>query len=169
MEDENTDPELIDFIMRMLHLDPEKRMSASDALRHEWLIGPLLGYWAVLGVDPRTQHKEEDWQRQRAPDILSREISTESRSSTPEGHSSPAVLDKSPAAQTRRLPPLYDFTRLEFKDEDLEDDVSQLIYDSPTKPLPFGNPGKPPFLDLNDTHEPEDQVLPPQSPLILGG
>jgi len=88
-------------------------------------------------------------------------MSIESRSSTPEGHSSPAVVDKSPTAQTRRLPPRYDFTSLEFEEEDFGDEVSQLIYESPTRPLPFGIPDKPLFLDLNDTHDPEEQVLPP--------
>lgn len=164
MEDENVDPELIDFIMRMLHLDPEKRISASDALRHDWLIGPLLGYWAVLGVEPPTERKEENWQRQRPLDTLTRDISIESRSSTPEGHSSPAVapavVGKSTIIQTKkRLPPVYDFTKVESEDEDLGDEVSQIIYESPTKPLPFGMPDKPPLLDLNDAHDPEEQVL----------
>ena len=64
LENEGVDPDLIDFVMRMLTLDPEERISARDALRHEWLVGPLLGYWASLGVQwTSIERSGHSWQR----------------------------------------------------------------------------------------------------------
>jgi serine/threonine protein kinase len=140
LDNEGVDSELIDFIMRMLHLDPEKRISARDALRHEWLVGPLLGYWAVLGVERKAaDNQERGWQR--PVDAAKREI-VKSRTSTPEMRESPAV--------ERKLPAVYDFSTME--DEDDNEEVS-FVYagSSPTKPLPSNEPRIP--------VEPEEQVL----------
>lgn len=35
----NVSDEAIDFVLRLLTKDPAKRMSASEALRHEWIVG----------------------------------------------------------------------------------------------------------------------------------
>ena len=35
----NVSDEAIDFVLRLLSKDPAKRMSASEALRHEWVVG----------------------------------------------------------------------------------------------------------------------------------
>jgi serine/threonine protein kinase len=35
----NISDEAIDFVLRLLTKDPAKRMSASEALRHEWIVG----------------------------------------------------------------------------------------------------------------------------------
>jgi serine/threonine protein kinase len=166
MEDENVDPELIDLIMSMVHLDPEKRISAREALRHEWLVGPLLGYWAVLGVEWQPQEpREQACQRNPLLDNLAREISIDSRSSTPEGLMSPEkVLDKSHAETVKRLPLLYDFTKMEEDLEDLEDEVSQIIYESPTRPLSLDLSTKRTLVDLSVLDDPDVQVLFPAFP-----
>lgn len=36
---EDHDPELLDFLMRLLEFNPEKRMSAQEALEHPWIVG----------------------------------------------------------------------------------------------------------------------------------
>lgn len=128
LENEGVDPDLIDFIMRMLKLDPEKRISARDALRHEWLVGPLLGYWATLGVKwTPLETRDQSWQR---PVEVVREDSFESQSLTPDGNIS--------SEPKRKFTPLYGFSIMEYDDEEEEEEVS-LVYtaSSPTKPLPF--------------------------------
>jgi serine/threonine protein kinase len=127
LENEGVDSDLIDFIMRMLTLDPEERISARDALRHEWLVGPLLGYWASLGVEwTPLQRRDQSWQR---PVEVIREQSIESQS-MPERHAS--------SKSEQKLPPLYDFSTIEDEDADDEEEVS-LVWtaSSPTKHLSF--------------------------------
>ena len=160
LEDENIDPELIDLIMQMLHLDPEKRISAREALRHEWIVGPLLGYWAVLGVQWQSPElKEQMRQRNQPLDNLTEEICVDSRSSSPERHMSPEkIVKQSTAEPMKRLLPLYDFTKMVEDEEDLEDEVSQIIYESPRRPIPLEKPVKPLFLDLSRFDDPEEQV-----------
>lgn len=139
LDNEGVDSELIDFIMRMLNLDPEKRISARDALKHEWLVGPLLGYWAVVGVEWKAvDNQEQGWQR---PADTAKRIA-ESRTSTPEMRESPAV--------ERRLPPIYDFSMMEDEEDDNEEVSFVYAGSSPTKPIPFNEPHIP--------MEPEEQV-----------
>src|SRR5579859_4639960 len=100
MEDEGVDTELIGFILRMVEHDPEKRMTAREALQHEWIVGPLLGYWAVLGIEWNAGEIEETWQR--PVPTTKRNESVESKSSAPELRSSPE----------RKKPPIYDFSTM---------------------------------------------------------
>jgi serine/threonine protein kinase len=139
LEDEGVDSELIDFIMRMLELDPEKRITAGNALRHEWLVGPLLGYWAAIGVEwIPMERRNQSWQR--PVERIIRDVS-ESQSSSPEGHVSPETV--------RKLPPLYDFSM----EDDEEDEEVSFVFSgsSPTKPLPFSEQQSIP-------KEPEEEV-----------
>ena len=141
LDNEGVDSGLIDFIMRMLNLDPEKRTSARDALKHEWLLGPLLGYWAVLGVEWKAADNQgRGWQR--SADTANREV-VESRTSTPEMRESPAV--------ERRLPPIYDFSTMEDEEDDNEEVSFVYAGSSPTKPIPFN--------ETRTTVELEEQVL----------
>jgi serine/threonine protein kinase len=130
LENENVDPDLIDFIMRMLTLDPDKRISARDALKHEWLVGPLLGYWAALGAEwTPIERSGHSWQRRK--EVMREERETfESKSSLPESNVS--------SESVRKLPPMYDFSTIEDDDDGDCEEVS-LVYttSSPTKPLPF--------------------------------
>jgi serine/threonine protein kinase len=143
LENEVFDLELIDFIMRMLNLDPEKRISARDALRHEWLVGPLLGYWAALGVEwTPLERRHQSWRR---PVEVIHEKSVESLSSTLEGN----------VGSVRKLPPLYDFSAIQSDEDDGVDDNEEvsLVYAgaSPTKPLPYVH--VPSHLDFNAPDE----------------
>ncbi|BFZ65063.1 hypothetical protein YB2330_006226 [Saitoella coloradoensis] len=47
------DPQLVDCICGLMEVDPEKRFSARQALGHPWIVGPLLGVWSILGVEPQ--------------------------------------------------------------------------------------------------------------------
>lgn len=114
---DSTDPDLIDFIMRMCRVDPTKRMSAREALRHDWLVGPLLGYWAVAGikwVPPEGGTGQE-----------------ETRDAVPE------KTMESVEMQERRLPRFYDFTNSR-DDDDIEesDEEVSLVY-AGSSPVPF--------------------------------
>jgi len=145
LDNEGVDSELSDFIMGMLKLDPEKRISARHALRHEWLVGPLLGYWAVLGVEWKvTEARESEWQR--PADTAKREI-IESRTSTPK-------ISESPIAE-RRMAPAYDFSTMKEEEVEVEEDNEEVSFvyagSSPTKPLPFNEPQIP--------SEPEERVV----------
>ena len=137
LDDEGVNSELIDFIMKMLDLDPEKRISARDALRHEWLVGPLLGYWAVLGLEWSAADKHEP-----PTDTAEREL-IESRTPNPETRNSPPVEHKSL--------PIYDFSKMEDEEDDNEDVSFVYAGYSPTKSLPFKEPKIPP--------QPEEQVF----------
>ena len=129
LETEGVDPDLIDFIMRMLTLDPEKRISARDALKHEWLVGPLLGYWAALGVEwTPLERRDQSCQR---PVQVTRDEPIESQLSTLE-HTN--VLFE----QARKRPPLYDFSTIE-DDEDDNEEVSLVYTASSPTTLPFIN------------------------------
>jgi serine/threonine protein kinase len=146
LDNEGVDSELIDFIMRMLNLDPEKRISARDALRHKWLVGPLLGYWAVVGVEWKAvDNQEQGWQR---PADTPKPEAVESRTSTPEMRQSPAV--------ERRLPPIYDFSMMEDVEDDNEDVLFVYAGSSPTKPIPFKEPQIPMELDEQVNSPPRD-------------
>ena len=141
LENEGVDSELSDFIMNMLKLDPEKRISARDALRHKWLVGPLMGYWAVLGVEWKAADaRESGWQR--PADTSKRDI-VELRTLAPE-------ISESPIAEKDGPPPIYDFSTME--EEEDEEEVS-FVYtgSSPTKSIPFNEP----LIPI----EPEEQVV----------
>ena len=143
LENEGVGSDLIDFIMRMLNLQPENRISAKDALRHEWIVGPLLGYWTVLGFDwTSSEFRERRWER--PVEKVVREQSIDSQSSSPDGHVSQTPV--------QALPPLYDFSKIE-DDEDCTDEVS-LVYSgsSPTKPLPFIEAPKPSSVMDSEEH-----------------
>jgi serine/threonine protein kinase len=141
LEDEGVDPELIDFIMRMLNLEPERRISARDALKHEWLVGPLLGYWAALGVEwVPLEKRDQVWQRPVEKQL--RRESLESSSSVPENHTPPDLA--------RKLPPLYDFSAMQ-DDEDEADEVSFVhTVSSPTKSLPPNSLRTSPFVEADE-------------------
>jgi len=151
LDNEGVDSELIDFIMRMLNLDPEKRISARDALRHEWLVGPLLGYWAIVGVEWKAvdnqEQEQQEWQR---PTDTAKREAVESRTWTPEMRESPAV--------ERRLPPIYYFSTME--DEEDDNEVS-FVYagSSPTKPIPFKEPQVPMEPEEQVTHHSEMELI----------
>jgi serine/threonine protein kinase len=139
MENEGVDAELIDFIMRMLELDPEKRVTARDALRHEWLLGPLLGYWAALGVEWNNPEIEARSVRRMDNPLMTGE-SVETKSSSPKPLVSP---------QPPRTAPLCDFLAQEEEEED-KDEVFQFHH-------PDGTPVKPePLIEM--PLEPDDQV-----------
>ena len=141
LENEGVGSELSDFIMGMLRLDPEKRISARDALRHEWLVGPLLGYWAMLGVEWKAAEVfEPEWQR---PAVTKEREMAESRTSTSE-------VSDSPIVEKRRPPPIYDLSTMEDDEEDNEEVSFVYAGSSPTKPLPFNEPQIP--------VEPDEQV-----------
>jgi serine/threonine protein kinase len=141
LDNEGVDSELSEFIMGMLNLDPEKRISARDALRHEWLVGPLMGYWAVLGMEWKAADaRESEWQR--PADTAKREI-VELRTLTPE-------ISESLIAEKKGPSQIYDFSTLEEENDDEE--VSFVCAgSSPTKPIPFNEPPIP--------MEPEEHVL----------
>jgi serine/threonine protein kinase len=173
MESDGVDPALTDFIMRMVELDPVRRLSAREALRHEWIVGPMLGYWAVVGVEwTQPEVRDPMWQRlenqnglsdnirldtslesspkdvaaaQEPVDPVKRDVSVESASSTPEeGHASPE--------SARKQPPFYDFSAMRDSDEEDIDEVSQVLYSgsSPTKLLPFIDSKPPPTLTIEE-------------------
>jgi serine/threonine protein kinase len=179
MESDGVDPALADFIMRMVELDPVRRLSAREALRHEWVVGPMLGYWAVVGAEwTQPEVKDPMWQRPENQNELSenirrdtsvesspkdvaavkepvdgikRDISVESGSSTPEeGYASPE--------SARKHPPFYDFSAMQDPEEEDMEEVSQIVYlgSSPTKPLPYTDPSPPPALTIE-----EPEMVPP--------
>ncbi|ODQ50160.1 kinase-like protein [Saitoella complicata NRRL Y-17804] len=47
------DTQLVDFICGLMEVDPDKRFSARQALGHPWIVGPLLGVWSIVGVEPQ--------------------------------------------------------------------------------------------------------------------
>jgi serine/threonine protein kinase len=117
-------PDLVDFIMRMCQIDPTRRISAREALRRDWLVGPLLGYWAVAGIEwvPPEGRTGQEETRDNA-----RERSIE-RAETP------AMTEE------RRVPPFYDFSN-SLGDDDIEESDEEVFLvcaeSSSTKPLPF--------------------------------
>jgi len=124
---EGVDADLIDFIKQMAQVDPARRISAREALRHEWLVGPLLGYWAVAGIEWRPA--EEKPGKQVECEIV-REKSIE-------------TVDDDPIEELQgdpKIPRFYDFSGLpdDESTEDPDEEVS-LVYleSSPTKPLPM--------------------------------
>lgn len=129
LETEGVDPDLIDFIMRMLTLEPEKRISARDALKHEWLVGPLLGYWAALGVE-WTPLERKDQASQRSAQVMRDESITSQLPALEHTN----VLPE----QQRKRPPMFDFSNI---DDDEDDDEVSLVYtaSSPTTHIPFIN------------------------------
>jgi serine/threonine protein kinase len=148
MENEGVDAELIDFVMRMLELDPEKRVTARDALRHEWLLGPLLGYWAALGVEWNNPEIEDRSVRRMNNALMTGE-SVETKSSSPKPLVSPPP----------RAAPLGDFSAQEEEEED-KDEVFQFHH-------PDGTPVKPePQMEI--LLEPDDQVYSPLAMLMIG-
>jgi len=127
LEMEGVDADLVDFIMRMVQVDPARRISAREALRHEWLIGPLLGYWAVAGIEWRPAENPE---KQVGSEIV-QEKSIE-------------IADEDPIQDIQgepQIPRFYDFAKLPDEDESIEDPDEEvsLVYleSSPTKPLPM--------------------------------
>jgi serine/threonine protein kinase len=151
MENEGVDAELIDFIMRMLELDPEKRITAREALRHEWLLGPLLGYWAALGVEWINPENDERSMRRMNSNMMTGE-SVESRSSSPKPPVSPKL--------EKATPRMVDFSAKEMMDEDEdEDEVFQMRHADST-------PVKPPVNIVQ--MEPDEQVWPVSIVLITG-
>jgi serine/threonine protein kinase len=123
LETEGVDPDLIDFIMRMLTLDPVKRISARNALRHEWLVGPLLGYWAALGVEwTPLARRDQSWQR---PVRVMGDGSVASQLPKLEH---PNVLSQ----QARRRDPSYGFPTTEDDEDDNEEVSLVCMASSPT-------------------------------------
>jgi serine/threonine protein kinase len=145
LEKEGVDDELIDFIMRMLSLDPRKRISAKDALKHDWLVGPLLGYWAALGMEwtlsdesRKLPHLDEVLKEGAEKPLITSVEQMEFLSSPPKpkDHFFPIL--------PRKLPPLLDLANLS-DDEELANDnesdasITEISVSSSTKPIPFNN------------------------------
>ena len=127
LELEGVDADLIDFITQMVQVDPVRRISAREALRHDWLVGPLLGYWAVAGIEWRPAEEKPGKQ-------VEREIVPEK---------SIEIVDNDPIEEIQAEPKIPRFSNfLELPDdesvEDPDEEVS-LVYlgSSPTKPLPM--------------------------------
>jgi serine/threonine protein kinase len=143
LEIEGVDAELIDFIMRMLNLNPTKRISAKDALRHEWLVGPLLGYWAALGIQwteadvSQRRVIEDPLKTERTEEILVESVKR--RSSALDVNSSPFLPQKEP--------PLLDFASLPDDEDENDNDELPIVQtvSSSTKPLPYINAVLPTF------------------------
>jgi hypothetical protein len=104
-------------------------MSAKDALIHEWLIGPLLGYWAVAGIEWRPveeQTKECEIVQKKSIDLVEEKV----------------VVKE----ENQGILRFYDFSKLQDDNDDDDpiedpDEEVSLVYteSSPTKPLPFIN------------------------------
>jgi serine/threonine protein kinase len=180
METDGVGPALIDFIMRMVELNPAQRISAREALRHEWIVGPMLGYWAVVGVEwtqpeirnimwkrPENQPTlEEDHPRERSPVLGLESFPPMKRNGTVESENvsvenvqrggSVQSTSSSPEGHvesiSRKPPPLYDFSAMQDSDEEDIDEVSQVLYSgsSPTKPLLYIEHKPPPPLEIEE-------------------
>jgi serine/threonine protein kinase len=163
LEGEGVEPVLVDFIMRLVHLDPTRRVSAREALRHEWIVGPMLGYWAVLGMEWKEPEMPALWQRlgdvtptadieREGQDIIQQatiEMPAKGfvREKSVEGAKRSVYVESDSSTSDRRLQidsgkrfaPLYDFSATQDSEEEDLDEVSQILYSgsSPTKPLPF--------------------------------
>jgi serine/threonine protein kinase len=51
LAEKGVDPELIDFISRLVELNPEKRLSAREGLHHDWIVRPSFGHLGLNGRD----------------------------------------------------------------------------------------------------------------------
>merc|ERR1719171_956366 len=85
-------PSSLDFIQKLMHLDPAKRMSIADALHHEWLADPIAPVPAPR--DLLTQNSKETKEETRP-------LENDGYSEHPNGQ----VLDPVPAQQVPSWPP----------------------------------------------------------------
>jgi len=124
-DEEGVDPELSNFLLCMLDLNPTTRVTARDALRHEWIVGPLLGYWAVLGFGGKDE--------KTLSDETTENTSVKDEIEAVEDESLPSAPMDDLSIRRNGPPRLYDFSR----DEDEEEEDEVILTSSPTRPLPF--------------------------------
>ena len=78
----------IDFVLRLLTKDPAKRMSANEALNHEWLIGVGNGVKSSMGASARSMGASEDFSLATAHSKKSSKSGSRSSKDPPQSSSS---------------------------------------------------------------------------------